>query len=373
MKKVGFVGWRGMVGSVLLSRMVEENDFENIRDAVFFSTSNVGGEAPNLGQKEIYLRDANDLTSLAQMEILVTCQGGAYTKAVHQKLRDRGWKGFWLDAASPLRTSAGAMLVLDPVNHSLIKRAIDRGVKDFVGGNCTVSLMLMALTGLFRADLIEWVSSMTYQSASGAGAQSMKELLLDMQGVSDRVKGLLQDPAAGILEIDRQVTNFLRSEDFSLRKARFPLVANLLPWVDDDLGNGQSREEWKGMMETNKLLGLPPKTVKVDGLCVRIGAMRCHSQALTIKLKEDIPVKEIEKLLHKAHQWVHVVPNEKEATLRELTPAAVAGTLTIPIGRIKKANFGAAYLTAFTVGDQLLWGAAEPIRRMLSLILGLNP
>ncbi|MBN3859389.1 aspartate-semialdehyde dehydrogenase [Neisseriaceae bacterium PsAf] len=368
--KVGFVGWRGMVGSVLMSRMREENDFQYIKEAVFFSTSNVGGDAPNLGQKETKLYDANDLTSLAQMDVVVTCQGGDYTKSVYQRLRDSGWNGFWIDAASTLRMSDQSIIVLDPVNHDVIQKGIENGVKDFIGGNCTVSLMLMGLSGLFQEGLVDWISAMTYQSASGAGAKNMRELLLGMGGIADSVRHLLQDPASAILEIDQKVSDFIRSDDYPQSFFGAPLAGSLIPWIDSDLGNGQSKEEWKGMVETNKILGLEPDSIKTDGLCVRVGAMRCHSQALTIKLKKDISTAEIENILQNAHEWVSVVPNEKEATSQDLTPAKVSGTLNVPVGRIRKMIVGENYITAFTVGDQLLWGAAEPIRRALRMVLG---
>lgn len=368
--KVGFIGWRGMVGSVLMTRMKEENDFHHLKDAVFFSTSNAGSRAPDFGQNELYLYDANDLNSLAQMEVLVSCQGGDYTKSVYQGLRDGGWQGYWLDAASTLRMSEDATIVLDPVNLSIIQQALEQGCKNFVGGNCTVSLMLIALSGLFQEDLIEYISAMTYQSASGGGAKHMRELLQQMQAISQKVRYLLNDPAASILEIDRKVSDCLFSEDFPSTYFTVPLAANLIPWIDTDLGNGQSREEWKAMAETNKILGKAPGSVKVDGLCVRVGAMRCHSQALTIKFKKTVSVPEIESILKEAHQWVQVVPNEKQATLKQLTPAYVSGSLKVPVGRIRQTVFGERYVTAFTIGDQLLWGAAEPIRRTLRLILG---
>lgn len=371
MMKVGFIGWRGMVGSVLMTRMKEENDFHYLKEAVFFSTSNAGSKAPNFGQNELYLYDANDLSSLARMEVLVSCQGGGYTRSVYQGLRNGGWQGYWLDAASTLRMSKDATIVLDPVNLSIIQQALEQGCKNFIGGNCTVSLMLIALSGLFQEDLIEYISTMTYQSASGGGAKHMRELLQQMQAVSQKVCPLLDDPAASILEIDKKVSDCLASEDFPRTHFTVPLAANLIPWIDTDLGNGQSREEWKAMAETNKILGKVPGSIKVDGLCVRVGAMRCHSQALIIKLKKTVSVPEIESILKEAHQWVQVVSNEKQATLKQLTPAYVSGSLKVPVGRIRQAVFGERYITAFTIGDQLLWGAAEPIRRTLRLILGI--
>ncbi|MDO5685848.1 MAG: aspartate-semialdehyde dehydrogenase [Neisseria sp.] len=369
--KVGFVGWRGMVGSVLMQRMREENDFAHIKDAVFFTTSNVGGAAPDVGQSEQSLHDANDIARLADMDIIVTCQGGDYTKAVYPQLRASGWNGFWIDAASALRMEDDAVIVLDPVNRNVIDAALARGVKNYVGGNCTVSLMLMALGGLFQNDLIEWATSMTYQAASGAGAKNMRELIAGMGAVRDCVADELRDPASAILDIDRKVSDFLRSDNYPKANFGVPLAGSLIPWIDSDLGNGQSKEEWKGGAETNKILGRSTNPLVIDGLCVRIGAMRCHSQALTIKLKKDLPASEIEAILAQANAWVKVVPNEKEASMHELTPAAVTGTLSVPVGRIRKLGMGGEYISAFTVGDQLLWGAAEPVRRALRIVLGL--
>jgi len=379
MKKVGFIGWRGMVGSVLLERMRAENDFDAI-EASFFTTSNVGGPGPNIGKTVAPLKDANDVKELARHDVLVSCQGGDYTKAIHPKLRAAGWDGYWIDAASALRMDKDAVIVLDPVNRPVIDRALASGIKDYIGGNCTVSLMLMAIDGLLKADLVEWVSAMTYQAASGAGAQNMRELLQQMGEVHFAAKGLLDDPASAILEIDREVAGILRDESFPTEHFGVPLAGSLLPWIDTDLGNGQSREEWKGHAETNKILGSPRvgaesndragKTeVAFDGLCVRVGAMRCHSQGLTIKLKRDIPLAEIESILAGANAWVKVVPNKREETLKRLTPVAVTGTLDVPIGRLRKLRMGGEYLSAFTVGDQLLWGAAEPLRRMLGILL----
>ena len=368
MKSVGFIGWRGMVGSVLMERMREEGDFSSI-DPVFFTTSNVGGPGPSIGKAVGPLKDANDIAELKKHGILVSCQGGDYTKAIHPKLRAAGWDGYWIDAASALRMEKNAVIVLDPVNKPVIDQALASGIRDYIGGNCTVSLMLMAIDGLLRADLVEWVSAMTYQAASGAGAQNMRELLQQMGEVHFAAKALLDDPASAILEIDREVAGILRDEGFPTQHFGVPLAGSLLPWIDTDLGNGQSREEWKGHAESNKILGRESQPVQVDGLCVRVGAMRCHSQGLTIKLKRDIPLEEIEKVLASANPWVKVVPNKREETLKRLTPVAVTGTLDVPIGRLRKLRMGGEYLSAFTVGDQLLWGAAEPLRRMLGIVL----
>ena len=369
MTKVGFIGWRGMVGSVLLERMREERDFDAI-DPVFFTTSNVGGPGPNVGKATSPLKDANDVAELKRHDILVSCQGGDYTNAIHPKLRAAGWDGYWIDAASALRMDKDAVIILDPVNKPVIDRALAQGIKDYIGGNCTVSLMLMAIDGLLRADLVEWVSAMTYQAASGAGAQNMRELLQQMGEVHYAAKALLEDPASAILEIDREVAGILRDDRFPTEHFGVPLAGSLLPWIDKDLGNGQSREEWKGHAESNKILGRSgAREVAVDGLCVRVGAMRCHSQGLTIKLRRDIPLEEVEKLLANANPWVKVVPNQREETLERLTPVAVTGTLDVPIGRLRKLRMGGEYLSAFTVGDQLLWGAAEPLRRMLGILL----
>ena len=367
--KVGFIGWRGMVGSVLMERMREEGDFDAI-DPVFFTTSNVGGPGPAIGKPVPALKDANDVNELKRYDILVSCQGGDYTNAIHPKLRAAGWDGYWIDAASALRMDKNAVIILDPVNRPVIDRALADGIKDYIGGNCTVSLMLMAIDGLLRADLVEWVTAMTYQAASGAGAQNMRELLQQMGEVHYAAKALLEDPSSAILEIDREVAGILRDEKFPTEHFGVPLAGSLLPWIDKDLGNGQSREEWKGHAESNKILGRAgPREVAVDGLCVRVGAMRCHSQGLTIKLKRDLPLEEIEKILASANAWVKVVPNKREETLKRLTPVAVTGTLDVPIGRLRKLRMGGEYLSAFTVGDQLLWGAAEPLRRMLGIVL----
>ncbi|NYT23605.1 aspartate-semialdehyde dehydrogenase [Alcaligenaceae bacterium] len=370
---VGLVGWRGMVGSVLMQRMLDENDF-SLFQPVFFSTSNAGGPAPRWADGAGPLQDAYDIGALKKLPIIVTAQGGDYTSAVYPKLREAGWDGIWIDAASTLRMADHSVIVLDPVNRGVIDAALARGVKDFVGGNCTVSCMLMGLSGLFRQDLIEWMTSMTYQAASGGGAQHMRELLTQFGLLNASVKGLLDDPASAILEIDRGVLT--TQKDASLPTDHFgvPLGGNLIPWIDKDLGNGVSREEWKAEAETNKILGrgeaFGSKPIPVDGLCVRIGAMRCHSQALTIKLKRDVPLDEISDILREGSQWAKVVPNEREATMRDLTPVAVTGTLNIPVGRLRKLSMGSEYLSAFTVGDQLLWGAAEPLRRMLRIALG---
>jgi len=366
--KTGIVGWRGMVGSVLMERMRAERDFALI-DPVFFSTSQAGGAAPDVGRGAGVLRDANDLSALADCEVVITCQGGDYTSDVHPKLRARGWRGYWIDAASALRMKADAVIVLDPVNREVIDRALDQGLRDYVGGNCTVSLMLMALGGLLREGLIEWLTSMTYQAASGAGAQNMRELVEQMGAAHSSVSNLLADPASAILDIDRAVTERLRSDDLPRANFGVALAGSLIPWIDKDLGNGQSREEWKGSAETNKILGLSARPIPVEGICVRIGAMRCHSQAMTLKLNRDLPLADIERILAGGNDWVRLVPNTRDASIRELSPARVSGTLEVPIGRVRKLAMGGEYLTAFTVGDQLLWGAAEPLRRMLRILL----
>jgi aspartate-semialdehyde dehydrogenase len=369
MTTVGFVGWRGMVGSVLMERMREEHDFDAI-EPLFFTTSNVGGKGPEIGKPSGTLKDANDVTELAKLDVVITCQGGDYTSAIYPKLRAAGWQGYWIDAASALRMEKDAVIILDPVNKPVIDRALESGVKNFIGGNCTVSLMLMAIDGLLKQDLVEWVSAMTYQAASGAGAQNMRELLQQMGEVHFAAKNLLDDPASAILDIDREVAGILRDESFPTEHFGVPLAGSLLPWIDKDLGNGQSKEEWKGHAETNKILGrAQAKEIPVDGLCVRVGAMRCHSQGLTIKLRRDIPLAEIEQILAGGNAWVKVVPNKREETLKRLTPVAVTGTLDVPIGRLRKLRMGGEYLSAFTVGDQLLWGAAEPLRRMLRILL----
>jgi aspartate-semialdehyde dehydrogenase len=357
-----------MVGSVLMQRMRAEGDFE-LFEPVFFTTSNVGGEAPAEGGG-VPLKDAKNIDELKAMDAIVSCQGGDYTSAIFPQLRASGWKGYWIDAASTLRMEKDSVLVLDPVNLDVIRDALAQGRKDFIGGNCTVSLMLMALGGLFQNDLVEWVTAMTYQAASGAGAQNMRELLNQMGEAHRVAKAMLDDPATAILDIDREVAGILRDEKFPIANFGVPLAGSLIPWIDKDLGNGQSKEEWKAKAETNKILGRENNTIPVDGLCVRIGAMRCHSQALTIKLKRDVPLDEIEGMLASANDWVQVIPNQREATMRELTPAAVTGKLAVPVGRLRKMDMGNEYLSAFTVGDQLLWGAAEPLRRMLRILLG---
>jgi aspartate-semialdehyde dehydrogenase len=366
--RVGIVGWRGMVGSVLLERMRAERDFEQVTP-VFFSTSQAGGRAPDIGVGTAPLKDAHDLAELARLDVVLTCQGGDYTQAVHAKLRASGWDGYWIDAASALRMEPGAVIVLDPVNRPLIDAALDAGRRDFIGGNCTVSLMLMGFAGLFRAGLVEWATAMTYQAASGAGAANMRELISQMGAAHAAAAALLADPASSILEIDGAVASMLRSE--RLPKAEFgtALAGSLIPWIDKDLGNGQSREEWKAGAEANKILGLESRPIPIDGICVRIGAMRCHSQALTLKLTRDLPLPEIEQLIRGGNDWVRVVPNEREASIRELSPVVVGGTLGIPVGRLRKLPMGGEYLAAFTIGDQLLWGAAEPLRRMLRILL----
>ena len=367
--QVGLIGWRGMVGSVLVQRMQEERDFDLIAP-VFFSTSQAGTPAPAIGKSLPPVKDARDIASLMDADVLISCQGGDYTSEMHPRLRAAGWNGYWIDAASTLRMSDGAVIVLDPVNRNVIDKALDSGVTDFIGGNCTVSLMLMAMAGLFRAGLVEWVSAMTYQAASGAGAKQMRELVAQMGAVHGAAAVEVADPSSAILQIDRTVTTTLRSADLPTEHFGHPLAGSLLPWIDKDLGNGQSREEWKGMAEANKILGRANAPIPVDGICVRVGAMRCHSQALLAKLRRDVPLREIEATLADAHEWVEVVTNEKDASLRALTPVAVSGTLRVPIGRLRKPAIGPEYLVAFTVGDQLLWGAAEPLRRVLRIILG---
>ena len=360
-----------MVGSVLVQRMREERDFDLI-DPVFFSTSQSGTAGPDIGKRTGTVQDASDVRALTAMDVLMSCQGGDYTTAMYPKLRASGWTGYWIDAASTLRMADDAVIVLDPVNRDVIDRALESGVRNYIGGNCTVSLMLMSMAGLFREDLVEWVTAMTYQAASGGGAKHMRELAAQMGATHASVATLLADPNSAILDIDRAVTETIRSASFPVRNFEgYPLAGSLLPWIAQDLGNGQSKEEWKAMAEGNKILG-QSNPIPMDGLCVRISSMRCHSQALTIKLRRDVPLEEIEALLASAHEWAEVVPNDKETTLSRLTPAAVTGTLKTPIGRLRKMYMGPEYLTAFTVGDQLLWGAAEPLRRMLRILLGTN-
>ena len=366
--RVGIVGWRGMVGSVLTQRMLAEGDFDLI-EPFFFSTSQVGGAAPDVGRNTPPLRDANGVDTLAEMDIVISCQGGDYTKSIHPALRKAGWTGYWIDAASALRMNPDSVIVLDPVNLAMIEKAIADGIKDFIGGNCTVSLMLLAMHGLFREGLVEWMTAMTYQAASGGGAQHMRELVAQMGYAHDAVASVLDDPAVSILEIDRGVADALRAPDLPSKHFGVPLAGSLIPWIDQDLGNGQSREEWKAGAEGNKILGTESDPVPIDGICVRVGAMRCHSQALTFKLSRDLPINKIESLLDQANDWVTVVPNRREESIRELTPAAVTGKLVVPIGRLRKLPMGGEFIAAFTVGDQLLWGAAEPLRRMLRILL----
>ncbi|MHB1145399.1 MAG: aspartate-semialdehyde dehydrogenase [Thiobacillus sp.] len=368
MMKVGLIGWRGMVGSVLMGRMREERDFDHI-EPVFFTTSNVGGPGPDIGRELPPLKDANSIDDLKRCDTIITCQGGDYTQDVYPKLRAAGWTGYWIDAASTLRMKDEAIIILDPVNGNVIRDGLANGVKTYVGGNCTVSLMLMSMGGLFDAGLVEWVSPMTYQAASGAGARNMRELIQQMGAVHAEVKSLIDDPASAILEIDRKVADFIRSDRYPVDAWPVPLAGNLIPWIDVALESGQSKEEWKAQVEANKIMRRSDKPIPIDGLCVRVGAMRCHSQALTIKLTKDVPLADIHSLIAAHNPWVKVVPNDRDITMRELTPAAVTGTLTVPIGRMRKLNMGPEYLAAFTVGDQLLWGAAEPLRRMLRILL----
>jgi aspartate-semialdehyde dehydrogenase len=372
MKQVGIIGWRGMVGSVLLDRMRQERDFDLVAP-VFFSTSQAGAAVPGIAAAaatpEAKVQDAEDIASLAKLPIIISAQGGEYTERVHPRLRAAGWQGYWIDAASALRMQRDSVIVLDPVNLPVMQAARGRGVKDFIGGNCTVSLMLMAVGGLLRAGVVEWITAMTYQSASGAGAKHMRELLEQMGALHRSAASLLQNPASGILDIDRAVSAALASPNFPRQQFGVPLAASLIPWIDRDLGGGQSREEWKASAEANKIMGSEADPIPVEGICVRVSAMRCHSQALTIKLKRDLPLAEIERLLAGANSWVRVVPNERESSIRELSPAAVSGGMTIPIGRLRKLAMGGEYLSAFTVGDQLLWGAAEPLRRTMRFLL----
>lgn len=357
-----------MVGSVLMQRMVQENDFADI-EPQFFTTSQTGGAAPKVGKESPALKDARNIAELSKMDAIVSCQGGDYTSEIFPQLRNSGWNGHWIDAASTLRMEEDAVVILDPVNMHVIKDALANGGKNWIGGNCTVSLMLMALNGLFKADLVEWATSMTYQAASGAGAQNMRELISQMGVIHASAAKLLADPASAILEIDKTVADTIRSTDLPTSNFGVPLAGSLIPWIDKDLGNGQSKEEWKGGVETNKILGREANPIVIDGLCVRIGAMRCHSQALTLKLRKNVPLDEISQMLAEANQWAKVIPNEREISMRELTPAAVTGTLTTPVGRLRKLAMGGEYLSAFTVGDQLLWGAAEPLRRMLRILV----
>lgn len=383
MKKVGLVGWRGMVGSVLMERMREENDFSNI-DPIFFSTSQHGKPGPDIGKPVFLLQgaalqDAFSIDALREMDIIISCQGGGYTDKVFQPLRDSGWDGYWIDAASSLRMNDDSVIVLDPVNRHVIDNALESGVKNYIGGNCTVSLMLMAVGGLFRQGLVRWVSAMTYQAASGAGARNMRELINQMGCIRDNVATELADPASAILDIDRKTSDLLRSNDLPRSEFGVPLAGSLIPYIDQQLDNGQSREEWKAQSETNKILGLNRSLnasskkyggiIPIDGVCVRVGAMRCHSQALTLKLNKNIPMSDIESIIAESNEWASVVPNTREASIQQLTPAAVTGKLGVPVGRLRKLNMGSKYLSAFTVGDQLLWGAAEPLRRMLNILI----
>jgi aspartate-semialdehyde dehydrogenase len=368
MLRLGIVGWRGMVGSVLVQRMREERDFDHI-EPVFFSTSQAGGKGPEIGKTAEAVKNAMDVAELKKLPVIISCQGGDYTNDIHPKLRREGWKGYWIDAASALRMSDDAVIVLDPLNMGLIKKSIAAGIKNYIGGNCTVSLMLMGMAGLFQRDEVEWMTSMTYQAASGQGAAAMRDLVAQMSAIAGRARPLLDDPAAAILELDRSVTDSIRSRELPRNEIGYPLAGSLLPWIDKDLGNGQSREEWKAQAEANKILGRNGNAIPMDGICVRIGAMRCHSQAMTLKLRRPLPMDEVEGMLADAHDWVKVVPNRREETLAELTPAAVTGKLTVPVGRLRKLPMGDDYLAAFTVGDQLLWGAAEPLRRMLRILL----
>ncbi len=368
MKKVGIVGWRGMVGSVLMERMIKENDFK-LFTPLFFTTSQAGQAAPDVGIDVPPLVDAYDIDQLLDMDIILSCQGGSYTEAIRPKLAEKNWDGYWIDAASTLRMDDKSIIVLDPINRKVIDNALSDGIKNYIGGNCTVSLMLMALGGLFENDLIEWMTSMTYQAASGAGAKNMEELVAQMQIIGKMAAPVLTNPVSAILDLDKNVIGTMRSGAFPVQNWAVPLAASLIPWVDKAMDNGQTREEWKGFVETNKILGRSDNPIPIDGQCVRVGSMRCHSQAFTIKLKKDVPLNEIEAMLAENNSWVKVVPNLKEDTIKNLTPAAVTGTLTVPVGRIRKMNLGNDFLTAFSVGDQLLWGAAEPLRRILNIIL----
>ncbi len=368
MKNVGLVGWRGMVGSVLMERMMAEDDFKRFTP-LFFTTSQTGLKAPDFGVDAPPLVDAHDIDALMDMDIIVSCQGGSYTEAVRPKLAEKGWQGYWIDAASTLRMDDRSIIVLDPVNLNVIEKGLDSGIKNYVGGNCTVSLMLMALGGLFEHDVVDWLTSMTYQAASGAGAKNMEELVSQMRTIGNAAGPVLDNPASAALELDRTVIDTLRSDAFPTSNWGVPLGASLIPWIDRAMDNGQTREEWKGFVETNKILGRSDTPTPIDGQCVRIGAMRCHSQAFTIKLKQNIPLADINGMLASNNDWVKLVANEKEETIKDLTPTAVTGTLTVPVGRVRKMNLGEEYLTAFSVGDQLLWGAAEPLRRILNIIL----
>ncbi|MDC7126461.1 MAG: aspartate-semialdehyde dehydrogenase [Spirochaetales bacterium] len=367
MVKVGFIGWRGMVGSVLMERMLSENDYDGY-EPLFFSTSQAGQAGPKIGKDVPVLADAMDIDTLSKMDIIVTTQGGSYTKEIHPKLRESGWNGYWIDAASTLRMEKDSIIILDPVNRKVIDEGLSKGIKDYIGGNCTVSLMLMGLAGLFENDMVEWLTSMTYQAASGAGAKNMRELVKQMQVIGNASPDL-DNLSSAILDLDKTITSTIRDKSFPTDNFGAPLAASLIPWIDIPMENGQTKEEWKGISETNKILGRENSIIPIDGQCVRIGSMRCHSQAFTIKLKKNAPLNEIEDIIASHNEWVKLVPNEKEATLKELSPAFVNGTLTVPVGRLRKMNLGDEYLTAFSVGDQLLWGAAEPVRRMLKIAL----
>ena len=368
MLRVGIVGWRGMVGSVLVQRMREERDFDHL-EPVFFSTSQAGGKGPAIGKSTEAVKNAMDVAELKKLPVILSCQGGDYTSEIYPKLRQEGWKGYWIDAASPLRMNDDSVIILDPLNLDLIKDSVAKGVRNYIGGNCTVSLMLMGMAGLFQRDQVEWMTSMTYQAASGQGAAAMRDLVAQMAAIAGHAKPLMDDPASAILDIDRAVTDSIRSRELPKETIGYPLAGSLLPWIDKDLGNGQSREEWKAQAEANKILGRNGNAIPMDGVCVRIGAMRCHSQAMTIKLRRPLPMDEVEGMLADAHDWVKVVPNRREESLAELTPAAVTGKLTVPVGRLRKLPMGDEYLAAFSVGDQLLWGAAEPLRRMVRILL----
>jgi aspartate-semialdehyde dehydrogenase len=368
MLRVGIVGWRGMVGSVLVQRMREEKDFDHV-EPMFFSTSQAGGKGPDTGKACGPVASATDVAALKQLSVIISCQGGDYTSDIHPKLRAAGWKGYWIDAASALRMKSDSVIILDPVNLPQIKDGLTRGTKDFIGGNCTVSLMLMGMAGLLQRDQVEWMTCMTYQAASGAGAATMRELVQQMGHLGGTARTVIDDPAATALDLDRCVTAALRNGALPKSEIGYPLAASLLPWIDKDLGDGQSREEWKAQAEGNKILGRSARPIPIDGICVRVGAMRCHSQAMTVKLKKDVPLNEIEGMLADAHDWVKVIPNRRDESLAELTPAAVSGKLSVPVGRLRKMPMGGDYLAAFTVGDQLLWGAAEPLRRMVRILL----
>ncbi len=366
--KVGIIGWRGMVGSVLMERMREEDDFQNF-EVSFYSTSQAGQVGPEINGKTYELLDANNAKLLSELDIIVSCQGGGYTTSIYPQLKENNWDGYWIDAASTMRMENDALIVLDPVNRTIIDQALAGNIKNYIGGNCTVSLMLMGLGGLYEKGWVEWISSMTYQAASGAGAKNMRELVKQMHVIGQKASSLLDNPATAILDIDRNVTDTIRDKSFPADNFGVPLAASLIPWIDRAMENGQTREEWKGGAETNKIIGRQENPIPIDGCCVRIGAMRCHSQAFTIKLNQDIPLADIESAINSHNSWGYFVENNKEDTLRELTPARVTGTLDIPVGRVRKLSMGPQYLTAFSVGDQLLWGAAEPVRRILKIVL----